>query len=110
MIDWNKPIETIDGNEAFVCKIYSDKKALVTYIKNGQFETAVFENDEWFIRNDFDVIKIKTDKLVGVYHNGSIELRKTKKPLSYCKAIIPLAELLSGKFKDGIPKGYGLED
>ncbi|WP_025899074.1 hypothetical protein [Sneathiella glossodoripedis] len=125
MIDWNKPIETTYGGEAFLLKFLPHvNEYVVTYKNSSEYFTRCFYpsgdcttlGNSIRIRNKPELIK--PSGYVAIAPDGSIDHSKT---LSSARrfafadggpsgwAAISLEELISGKFKDGIPVGYGLE-
>lgn len=112
-IDWTKPIETEWGDAAFVNKVFLSGDALVTYWNNDDQRhlVDVMGVNDHRVRNKPELIK--PEGWVNIYPNdvGKIHQIKQNADLgrsNNCLCSLSMEDLMSGKFKDGIPKGYGL--
>lgn len=111
MIDWNKPIVDGFGNKAYAVKL-NEEAHLVNYFDVGDCRWRVDfikNGDEHGYCNKPDSIEL-ADEYLAIYEDGSVEFfQKHEDACVYGRAVTSVSELLSGKFKDGIPVGYGLE-
>lgn len=113
--NWNKPIETVDGNEAYYLRDTDDGKKLVVYCTaNGiDWRALAAEEDSKFFRNKPELI-IPDNRWIALYDGGEwrsdkmyYQLNDFAKHYPNAAAYVTLRDLMSGDFKGGIKKGHG---
>lgn len=119
MIDWSKPIETSNGNFAsfvrerdgrYFCALHENDHIeydlfLAEFNEDG---THVKGKGHVSVRNKPELIKpqgwlviVSDGKRISWFTDDPSALRTNDKHI-----IVSMEDLMSGKFKDGIPKGY----